>query len=81
MKHRILGMDISTTCTGVSILDYDDETNEKKIIYIGSVKFKVPKNITTEESLFLKSKQLNPQMRIHWRFYVMYFAKTVIMIL
>lgn len=57
MKHRILGMDISTTCTGVSILDYDDETNEKKIIYIGSVKFKVPKNITTEESLFLKSKQ------------------------
>lgn len=57
MKHRILGMDISTTCTGVSILDYDDDTNEKKIIYIGSVKFKVPKNITTEESLFLKSKQ------------------------
>lgn len=57
MKHRILGMDISTTCTGVSILDYDDEVDERKIIYIGSVKFKVPKNLTTEASLFIKSKQ------------------------
>lgn len=50
-------MDISTSCTGVSILDYDTDTNEKKIVYIGNVKFKVPKNISTEESLFLKSKQ------------------------
>lgn len=57
MKHRILGMDISTTCTGVSILDYDDETNEKKIVYIGNVKFKVPKEVSSEESLFMKSKQ------------------------
>lgn len=57
MKHRILGMDISTTCTGVSILDYNDETNEKKIVYIGNVKFKVPKEISSEESLFMKSKQ------------------------
>lgn len=57
MKKRILGMDISTTCTGVSILDYDTETNEKKILYIGSVKFKTPKNISSEDSLFVKSKQ------------------------
>lgn len=57
MIKRILGMDISTTCTGVSILDYNEETNEKKIVYIGSVKFKTPKDITAEERLFLKSKQ------------------------
>ena len=57
MKKRILGMDISTTCTGVSILEYDTETEEKKILYIGHVKFKTPKNISSEDSLFIKSKQ------------------------
>ena len=57
MKKRILGMDISTTCTGVSILEYDTETEEKKILYIGHVKFKTPKNISSEDSLFVKSKQ------------------------
>lgn len=57
MIKRILGMDISTTCTGVSIIDYNNETNEKKILYIGSVKFKTPKNISSEDSLFVKSKQ------------------------
>lgn len=67
MKRRILGMDISTTCTGVSILDYDDETNEKKILYIGSVKFKVPKNITPEESLFLKSKQFTNDFIVKYK--------------
>ena len=57
MKKRILGMDISTTCTGVSILEYDTETEEKKILYIVHVKFKTPKNISSEDSLFVKSKQ------------------------
>lgn len=57
MKKIILGMDISTTCTGVSILEYDALTEEKKILYIGHVKFKTPKNMTSEESLFVKSRQ------------------------
>lgn len=57
MNRRILGLDISTTCTGCSILDYNDETNEKKIVYIGSVKFKTPRKISSEDSLFYKSKQ------------------------
>lgn len=57
MIKIILGMDISTSCTGVSLLKYNTETEEKQILYIGNVKFKVPKNISTEESLFLKSKQ------------------------
>lgn len=57
MKKIILGMDISTTCTGVSILEYDTETEEKKILYIGHVKFKAPKNMSSEDSLFVKSKQ------------------------
>jgi hypothetical protein len=57
MKKIILGMDISTTCTGVSLLKYDTDTEEKQILYIGSVKFKVSKDLTSEESLFVKSKQ------------------------
>jgi hypothetical protein len=57
MIKIILGMDISTTCTGVSLLKYDTDTEEKQILYIGSVKFKVSKDLTSEESLFVKSKQ------------------------
>ena len=57
MEKIILGMDISTTCTGVSLVKYDSETHKKEIMYIGSVKFKVPKDLTTEQSLFVKSKQ------------------------
>lgn len=53
----ILGMDISTTCCGVSILKYNANTGEKEIMYIGSVKFKTQKGLTTEDSLFVKSRQ------------------------
>ena len=53
----ILGMDISTTCCGVSILKYNTHTGEKEIMYIGSVKFKTQKGLTTEDSLFVKSRQ------------------------
>lgn len=57
MKKIILGMDISTTCTGVSLVKYNTDTNSKEIMYIGSVKFKVPKDLTSEDALFVKSKQ------------------------
>lgn len=57
MNRIILGLDISTTCTGVSILKYNTETEEKEIMYIGNVKFKVGKDLTTEDALFVKSKQ------------------------
>lgn len=57
MQKIILGMDISTTCTGVSLLKYDTDTEEKQIMYIGNVKFKVPKKMSSEEGLFIKSKQ------------------------
>lgn len=53
----ILGLDISTTCTGVSLVKYDEEKDIKEIMYIGSVKFKTPKDLTTESALFVKSKQ------------------------
>lgn len=53
----ILGMDISTTCCGVSIIKYCAETNVREIMYIGSIKFKPQKDLTTEDALFVKSKQ------------------------
>ena len=53
----ILGLDISTTCCGVSLLKYNTETDEKEIMYIGYVKFKASKDLTSEDALFVKSKQ------------------------
>lgn len=67
MTKIILGMDISTTCTGVSLLKYDTDTEEKQILYIGSVKFKVPKDLTLEESLFVKSKQFTDDFIIKYK--------------
>jgi hypothetical protein len=49
----ILGIDISTTCTGVSIISYDGE--ETKVLYIDRVKFKKDKKVSGIESLFIKS--------------------------
>lgn len=60
-------MDISTTCTGVSLLKYDTDTEERQILYIGSVKFKVPKDLTLEESLFVKSKQFTDDFIIKYK--------------
>lgn len=67
MIKIILGMDISTTCTGVSIVKYNTETEEKQILYIGSVKFKVPKNVSSEESLFIKSKQFTDDFIVKYK--------------
>lgn len=54
-KRIVLGIDISTACTGVSLVSYDGE--DIKILYIDRVKFKVPSKVKGIESLFLKSKQ------------------------
>ena len=51
----ILGIDISTTCLGVSLARYDGKDIE--ILKISHVKPKVPKKIKGTEALFLKAKQ------------------------
>lgn len=51
----ILGLDISTTCTGVSIV-YADENNKLTPIIVTHLKPKIPTKITGIEALFLKSK-------------------------
>lgn len=51
----IVGIDISTTCTGVSIVSYDNENI--KVLYIDRIKFKSSRKIKGVELLFYKSKQ------------------------
>lgn len=55
MNQIILGLDISTTCTGVSIVQYDGESI--KVLYVNKIKFKIPKNVKGTEGLFLKARQ------------------------
>lgn len=59
-KRVILGLDISTTCTGASILTVD-QNNDYKVEFIDRYKFKVPKNVTGTEALFYKSQQFRDQ--------------------
>lgn len=54
--HRvILGLDISTTCIGASIV-IDDGESKPKIVKITHVKPKLPKGITGIEALFIRKQ-------------------------
>lgn len=55
----ILGIDISTTCLGVSLAKYDE--NGIEILKISHVKPKVSKKIKGTEALFLKAKQFKEE--------------------
>ena len=55
----ILGIDISTTCLGVSLAKYDGK--EVEILKISHVKPKVSRKIKGTETLFLKAKQFKEQ--------------------
>ncbi len=59
-KNRIiLGIDVSTSCLGVSLVKYDG--NDIEILKISQVKPKVSKDIKGTEALFLKTKQFKEQ--------------------
>lgn len=54
--HRvILGLDISTTCIGASIV-IDDGVSKPKIVKITHVKPKLPKGVTGIEALFIRKQ-------------------------
>lgn len=55
----ILGIDVSTTCLGVSLAKYDGKDVE--ILKISHVKPKVPRKVKGTEALFLKSKQFKEE--------------------
>lgn len=55
----ILGIDVSTSCLGVSLAKYDGKDVE--ILKISHVKPKISRKIKGTEALFLKSKQFKEQ--------------------
>lgn len=55
----ILGIDISTTCLGVSLVKYDGKDVE--ILKLSHVKPKISRKIKGTEALFLKAKQFKEQ--------------------
>lgn len=55
----ILGIDISTTCLGVSLVKYDGKDIE--ILKLSHVKPKISKKIKGTEALFLKTKQFKEE--------------------
>jgi len=55
----ILGIDISTTCLGVSLAKYDGENID--ILKVSHVKPKISKKIKGTEALFLKAKQFKEE--------------------
>lgn len=55
----ILGIDISTTCLGVSLVKYSHDGLE--ILKISHVKPKIPRKVKGTEALFLKAKQFKDE--------------------
>lgn len=60
LNRVILGIDVSTTCLGISIVTYDG--NSPKLLYISHIKPKInQKKIKGTEALFAKSKIFKEQ--------------------
>lgn len=60
----VLGLDVSTTCTGISIVS-DNGEGAPKVELIDKCKFKIPTSLRgTTDSLFYKSKQFKDLMVI-----------------
>lgn len=55
-KRVILGLDVSTTCLGTSVVSYDDQEGVK-VLYVHYIKFKNSSKIKGTDALFFKSQQ------------------------
>ena len=66
-KNILMGLDISTTCIGICLLEYDGETPYGKIIELTHVNPKVSKKIKTIESLFLKKRIFQEEFLSLWK--------------
>lgn len=55
-KRVILGLDVSTSCIGTSVVSYD-ETEGAKVLYVHYVKMKSSKKWKGTDALFYKSQQ------------------------
>lgn len=66
-KKIIMGLDISTTCIGICLLEYDVETEYGKILELTHVSPKVPKSVKGIESLFLKKRIFEDEFLLKWK--------------
>ena len=66
-KNIIMGLDISTTCIGICLMEYNDENPYGKIIELTHVNPKVSKKIKTIESLFLKKQIFKNEFLSLWK--------------
>lgn len=63
VKRVILGIDISTTCLGISLVGYDGE--KAKLLYISHIKPKInSRKIKGTEALFAKSRLFREQFTV-----------------
>lgn len=66
-KNIIMGLDISTTCIGVCLLEYDGSSPYGKILELTHVSPKVSSKIKGIESLFLKKQIFNDEFLCKWK--------------
>lgn len=66
-KNIIMGLDISTTCIGICLMEYNDSTPYGKILELTHVNPKVSKKINKIESLFLKKQIFNDEFLSKWK--------------
>lgn len=65
-KDIIMGLDISTTCIGICLMEYDNDQPYGKIIELTHVNPKVYKKSKTE-ALFLKKKIFEEEFLLKWK--------------
>jgi hypothetical protein len=67
-KDLIMGLDISTTCIGICLMEYDESTAPYgKILELTHVNPKVSSKIKGVESLFIKKKIFTEEFLINWK--------------
>lgn len=66
-KEIIMGLDISTTCIGICLLEYDKSSMYGKILELTHVSPKVPKGVKGIETLFLKKKIFENEFLNNWK--------------
>ena len=66
-KNIIMGLDISTTCIGVCLLEYNNNSKYGKILELTHVNPKVSKKIKGIESLFIKKQIFHDEFLSKWK--------------
>lgn len=62
-----MGLDISTVCIGICLLEFDENSQYGKILELTHVNPKVPRKMKGIEALFVKKKLFNEQFLARWK--------------